>query len=86
MLLTGSPFFHIHIFNLIFSSVADVLLSRGYKVRGVTRDASKAEPLKLKVEKLYGPGLLSFVEVNDAAQPGAYKAALEGMFSSKNHT
>ncbi|WWD22592.1 hypothetical protein CI109_107085 [Kwoniella shandongensis] len=64
--------------GLIGSATVNALISRGYKVRGVTRDVSKTKPLTDKIDNLYGPGKIEFVETGDYAQPDAYKAALEG--------
>jgi len=60
------------------ASVVDELVSKGFKVRGVIRSDAKAQPLKEKIEKLYGPGHLEFVKAPDAEKPGAFKSALEG--------
>jgi hypothetical protein len=58
--------------------VADDLLSRGFKVRGVSREKSRTVALGKKLESIHGPGLVEFVEVSNPSSPGAYAAALEG--------
>jgi nucleoside-diphosphate-sugar epimerase len=64
--------------GLIGSSVADALISRGFKVRGVTRDVTKVGLFKEKLENLYGDGVIEFVQVEYASQADAYKSALQG--------
>jgi nucleoside-diphosphate-sugar epimerase len=44
----------------------------------VIRDPAKAEPLKEKLDKLYGPGFIEFVQVGDATKPDAFLEALKG--------
>ncbi|ORY35589.1 hypothetical protein BCR39DRAFT_510931 [Naematelia encephala] len=64
--------------GLLGASTVDALISRGFKVRGVTRDVAKTQPLKDKIEVLYGPGKIEFVQIEDATKPDAYLAALQG--------
>lgn len=59
-------------------STVDALVSRGFKVRGVTRDVGKTQLLKNKIDKLYGPGNVEFVQIGDSTRPDAYLAALQG--------
>jgi uncharacterized protein YbjT (DUF2867 family) len=64
--------------TLTIRSTADALISRGYRVRGVTRDVTRAQPLKEKLDTMYGEGMMEVVEVVDASLPDAYAQVLQG--------
>jgi uncharacterized protein YbjT (DUF2867 family) len=64
--------------DVVIRATAEAFLQRGYRVRGVTRDAAKGTLLQAKFDSAFGHGQFELVAIQDAAQPGAYKAALEG--------
>ncbi|ORY22129.1 hypothetical protein BCR39DRAFT_474085, partial [Naematelia encephala] len=55
------------------------LVLRGFNVRGAVRDLKRAEPLREKIDKLYGPGHFELTLVKDGNAPNAYDAALDGV-------
>jgi len=61
-----------------FRAIANYLLSCGFRVRGVTRNVARAQPLASKMEKVFGTNLIDFVEVDDPVQPDVYLSALQG--------
>ncbi|KAH7103330.1 hypothetical protein BKA62DRAFT_670471 [Auriculariales sp. MPI-PUGE-AT-0066] len=65
----------------IHSAITGLLLQKGYRVRGVTRNTAKAELHKKHFESLFGPGSLEIVEVPNYAAPGVFVAAVKGMSS-----
>ena len=70
ILVTGpSGFIGAHVFSQ--------LIQKGYSVRGTVRSQAKADFFKKK----YPDADLSFVIVEDIAQPGAFKDAVKGSIS-----
>ncbi|KAK7417795.1 hypothetical protein QQZ08_011491 [Neonectria magnoliae] len=67
------------------SNVADQFLAYGYKVRGTTRDISKAAWLSDVFEKKYGKGAFELVAIPDMIADGAYDDAVKGV-SAVAHT
>ncbi|KAH7107911.1 hypothetical protein BKA62DRAFT_320 [Auriculariales sp. MPI-PUGE-AT-0066] len=65
--------------GLCGSVVADHLLKHGFRVRGVGRSASKAAPLIEHSNRTYGKDTFEFAEVVNAAAPGAFTNALQGV-------
>ncbi|PQE29196.1 hypothetical protein CJF30_00004232 [Rutstroemia sp. NJR-2017a BBW] len=63
----------------IGSHVADQLLLAGYRVRGTTREASKAAKLMDIWEKKYGKDLVELAIVPDMAAKGAFNEAMKGV-------
>jgi nucleoside-diphosphate-sugar epimerase len=64
----------------IGSHVADQLLLAGYRVRGTTREASKATKLLKIWEKNYGKDLVELAIVPDMAAKGAFNKAVKGRY------
>lgn len=60
------------------SHVADQLLLAGFKVRGTTRDASKAKWTQELFDKKYGTGKYESIVVPDMNADGAYDEAAKG--------
>jgi uncharacterized protein YbjT (DUF2867 family) len=71
ILLTG-------VTGYIGSHVANVLLERGYKVRGAVRDAEKASWVNRLFEGKFGKDRFESVVVRDMATPGACDEAVKG--------
>jgi nucleoside-diphosphate-sugar epimerase len=70
ILVTGpSGFIGAHVFSQ--------LIQKGYSVRGTVRSQAKADFFKKK----YPDADMSFVIVEDIAQPGAFKDAVKGSIS-----
>ncbi|PQE31223.1 aldehyde reductase ii protein [Rutstroemia sp. NJR-2017a WRK4] len=63
----------------IGSHVADQLLLAGYRVRGTTREASKAAKLMDIWGKKYGKDLVELAIVPDMAAKGAFNEAMKGV-------
>ncbi|KAM3077216.1 hypothetical protein ACMFMG_003319 [Clarireedia jacksonii] len=63
----------------IGSHVADQLLLAGYRVRGTTREASKAAKLLDIWEKRYGKDRVELAIVPDMAAKGAFNEAVKGV-------
>jgi len=63
--------------GFIGSATANELLKLGYRVRGTTRDASKAELLRKKFDQEYGSGKFEVLQVEDFAATNAYDAAIK---------
>jgi uncharacterized protein YbjT (DUF2867 family) len=68
--------------GLIGSATADELLRRGFKVRAVTRDASKASALAAHFDKSYGAGQFGVVAIEDATRADAYDQVLKGSLAT----
>ena len=64
--------------GLVASHTAVQALEAGYKVRGTMRDESKAQWMKEKLDKDYGPGNFELVVVKDLAADGAFDEAIKG--------
>lgn len=61
----------------IGSHIADQLLKAGYRVRGTTRDASKAKNLVDQWEQQYGINKVEVVIVPNMAADGAFDEAVK---------
>ena len=62
----------------IGSNVADQLMEAGYRVRGTTRDFSKAQGLIGFWERKFGRDRFDIVTVADMAHDGAFDEAVKG--------
>ncbi|KAF7548842.1 hypothetical protein G7Z17_g6787 [Cylindrodendrum hubeiense] len=67
------------------SNVADQFLAYGYKVRGTTRDATKAAWIVEVFDKKYGKGQFELHSVSDMVAEGAYDDVIKGV-SAVVHT
>ncbi|KAH7108383.1 hypothetical protein BKA62DRAFT_824579 [Auriculariales sp. MPI-PUGE-AT-0066] len=65
--------------GLAGSAIVDLLLQRGFRVRGAGRSAVKAAEFKEHLTKTYGEGVFEFVEVADMTVSGAFDAHLQGV-------
>lgn len=65
--------------RLPYSAIADDLLRRGYRVRGATRNLSKAAPLEEKFANLYGQGKFETVELKDLTSKEEWLGAVKGI-------
>jgi nucleoside-diphosphate-sugar epimerase len=63
----------------IGNHVVDELIAAGYKVRGTSRDASKAKFLVDYIEKKHGKNQLEIVDVPDMVDEHAYDEAVKGV-------
>ena len=63
----------------IGNHVVDELIAAGYKVRGTSRNASKAKFLVDYIEKKHGKGQLEVVDVPDMVDEHAYDEAVKGV-------
>lgn len=59
--------------------VVEELIAAGYKVRGTSRNQTKADFLVKHIEKKFGPGKLELAEVPDMAADDAYDEAIKGV-------
>ncbi|KAJ6483992.1 hypothetical protein C8R45DRAFT_1099158 [Mycena sanguinolenta] len=75
----GSLLFVTGATGLIGSVVTDAALTRGFKVRGVTRSIAKAALFQKSLDDKYGKGNFELVEVKDLAAPYAFDGILEGV-------
>lgn len=67
----------------IGSHIADQLLEAGYRVRGTTRQVSKAQGLSALWEKKFGEGRFELAIVESMAGEGAFDEVIKGMITSK---
>ncbi|KAH7101351.1 hypothetical protein BKA62DRAFT_830167 [Auriculariales sp. MPI-PUGE-AT-0066] len=70
VLVTGST-------GLVGSAIVDLLLQRGFRVRGAGRSAARAAEFTAHLTKTYGEGVFEFVEVPDLAVSGVFDAHLQ---------
>ncbi|KAK5124646.1 hypothetical protein LTR85_001359 [Meristemomyces frigidus] len=63
--------------SFVGGHVADQLLKRGFRVRGVVRDLSKAEWLEDRFEKDYGKGTYEVAHVPDLSVKGALDESMK---------
>ncbi|KAH7106583.1 hypothetical protein BKA62DRAFT_805045 [Auriculariales sp. MPI-PUGE-AT-0066] len=61
------------------SAIVDLLLQKGFHVRGVGRSILKAAPFIKHLNVTYGVGCFEFAEVADFTISGAFGAALQGI-------
>ena len=60
------------------SSVVELLVQKGFRVRGVGRNAAKSLLFKEKLDSTYGKGTFEFVEVADFTVEGVFDNAIQG--------
>ncbi|KAH7106582.1 hypothetical protein BKA62DRAFT_826087 [Auriculariales sp. MPI-PUGE-AT-0066] len=65
--------------GLAGSAITDLLLQRGFRVRGVGRSAAKAAPFADHLNTKYGAGAFEFAEVADYTISGAFDSVLQGV-------
>lgn len=66
--------------GFVGSHIADQLLSGGYNVRGITRDAAKASWIASLFEKKYGPNRFLLCAVPNIVEANAFTVVLKGAF------
>jgi nucleoside-diphosphate-sugar epimerase len=72
VLVTGATGF-------IGNAIVEELIVAGFKVRGTSRNASKAQFLTTYIAQKFGPGRLEIVEVPEMTAPNAYDEAVKGV-------
>ncbi|KAH7116577.1 hypothetical protein B0J13DRAFT_459371 [Dactylonectria estremocensis] len=65
--------------GFVGSHIADQLLSGGYNVRGITRDAAKASWIASLFEKKYGPNRFLLCAVPNIVEANAFTVVLKGV-------
>ncbi|ORX37440.1 hypothetical protein BD324DRAFT_651034 [Kockovaella imperatae] len=66
--------------GLVGASTADALAQRGLKVVGATRQVGpRTQPLKDKLDGLYGKDTIEFVQIKDYTDVNEYRAILHGV-------
>ncbi|KAK8232313.1 NAD dependent epimerase/dehydratase [Phyllosticta capitalensis] len=65
--------------GFVAATLADVLLSHGYNVRGSVRDTSKNAWITSLFEQKYGSGRFELAHVPDIVVEGAFDKAMEGV-------
>ena len=60
------------------SAIVELLIQKGFRVRGVGRSAARAALFKEKLESNYGKGTFEFAEVADQTTESAFELALSG--------
>jgi hypothetical protein len=64
--------------SIVWTGISAVISIVWTGIRGVTRDVTRAQPLKEKFDTIYGQGMMEVVEVVDASLPDAYTQVLHG--------
>lgn len=59
-------------------AIVELLVQKGFRVRGVGRSAARAALFKEKLESNYGKGTFEFAEVADLTAESAFEVALQG--------
>lgn len=66
--------------GFVGSHIADQLLSGGYNVRGITRDAAKTSWIASLFEKKHGPNRFQLYTVPNIVEANAFAVVLKGAF------
>lgn len=65
--------------GLVGSNVTTELIIAGYKVRAITRDAQRAQPLKQAIDSQYGSGKIEIIELKDPLARGVLDTVVKGV-------
>jgi nucleoside-diphosphate-sugar epimerase len=79
-LATGTTVLVTGVSGFVGSHIADHLLSGGYSVRGITRDAAKTSWIASLFEKKYGPNRFQLCTVPNIVETNAFAVVLKGAF------